>query len=184
MSDNIIVSTSDIMNREAYIFAFAAHAAINQRRKYTGKPYIVHPIEVAAIVASVESHTPEMIAAAYLHDVVEDTEITIDMIHDTFGPIVAGHVDGLTDISKPSDGNRLMRKSLDRDHTHIQSFQTQTIKVADLIGNTCNIAGYDSQFARVYLREKRLLLQGMTADENLIAQAWVILDDYEEIQIP
>ena len=48
----------------ARIFATAAHAAVDQRRKYTNEPYIVHPTEVAAIVAGVPGATPEMIAAA------------------------------------------------------------------------------------------------------------------------
>jgi (p)ppGpp synthase/HD superfamily hydrolase len=76
------------LERCALEFATTAHASINQRRKYTGEPYIVHPIAVAELVRSVP-HTPEMIAAAYLHDVVEDTPVTIEEIREEFGPQVA-----------------------------------------------------------------------------------------------
>jgi (p)ppGpp synthase/HD superfamily hydrolase len=80
------------LERRALEFAIAAHASIDQRRKYTGEPYIVHPIAVAALVRSVP-HTPEIIAAAYLHDVVEDTPVTIEEIRAEFGDEVAALVD-------------------------------------------------------------------------------------------
>lgn len=56
--------------------ATAAHEGIGQVRKYTGEPYINHPAAVAELVSSVP-HTPEMLAAAWLHDTVEDTPITL-----------------------------------------------------------------------------------------------------------
>ena len=68
----------------ALVFATAAHAAVGQMRKYTNDPYIVHPIRVATTVAKFGG-TDEMIAAAYLHDVVEDTGVSIVDILDMFG---------------------------------------------------------------------------------------------------
>lgn len=56
-------------------YATKAHAAIDQRRKYTNDPYIVHPQAVMEIVSSVP-HSEEMLAAAWLHDTVEDTPTT------------------------------------------------------------------------------------------------------------
>src|SRR5882672_10206982 len=97
----------------ARAFAGEAHGGINHLRKYTKDPYIVHPEEVAGIVAS-RPHTPEMIAAALLHDTVEDTPVTINDIRQRFGPVVAGLVDDLTDVSNPTDGNRVTRKTMDR----------------------------------------------------------------------
>ena len=66
----------DDLEQRALAFARRAHESIDHRRKYTDEPYIVHPIAVAELVKSVP-HTPEMVAAAYLHDVVEDTPVTI-----------------------------------------------------------------------------------------------------------
>ena len=64
---------------KARVFATAAHAAVGQLRKYTFEPYIVHPAEVFAIVSTVDGATEEMMAAAWLHDTVEDTGVTIEV---------------------------------------------------------------------------------------------------------
>jgi len=164
---------------KAFVYASAAHAAIDQRRKYTGDPYIVHPVEVCCRVSEVE-HTPEMLAAALLHDTVEDTEITIENIEQMFGKIVANLVSWLTDISKPEDGNRATRKAIDRKHTHLAPKAAQTIKVADLIANTKDITEFDIHFAKVYVNEKRLLLEGMNADEKLMKEAWEMVEKFEK----
>ena len=155
----------------ARIFATAAHAACGQLRKYTYEPYIVHPAEVVSIVRSVP-HTDEMVAAAWLHDVVEDTGVTIEVIRAEFGTEVAELVGWLTDVSRPEQGNRATRKAIDRAHTAMAPAQAQTIKLADLISNTRSIMEHDEAFAKTYLEEKRLLLEVMTkGDATLIAIA-------------
>ena len=88
----------------------------------------------------------------------------------------------LTDISKKTDGNRETRKAIDRQHTHMAPKQSQTIKVADLIANTKDICQADESFAVVYMREKRLLLEGMDADKKLMDYAWKLITDWEESQ--
>jgi len=137
--------------------AFATRAHTGQVRKYTGEPYIMHPIEVSEIVAR-HNGSKEMIAAALLHDVVEDTDININEIRAEFGDIVANLVDDLTDISKLEDGNRAFRKGLDREHTANASAAAMAVKAADLISNTKSIVAHDPSFAKVYLQEKRALL--------------------------
>ena len=155
----------------ARVFATAAHAAVGQTRKYTGEPYVVHPIEVSELVASVNG-TEAMVAAALLHDVLEDTEVTVDLLEEQFGSKVADLVLWLTDISRPKDGNRSARKALDRQHSAAAPAAAQTIKVADLISNTRSIVAHDPGFAKVYLEEKRLLLDVLTrADSTLLAMA-------------
>jgi len=146
---------------EAKMFATAAHAAIGQKRKYSGDDYIVHPQRVAAIV---EKHggTDEMIAAAWLHDTVEDTDVTPDLITKMFGDDVASIVEGLTDVSLPSDGNRAKRKSIDRMHSASASTESQFVKCADIIDNSWDIAENDLSFAKVYKSEVFLLLHAMT----------------------
>lgn len=162
--------TYDIVER-ARIFATAAHAAVKQVRKYTFEPYIVHPTEVAAIVSTV-SHTPEMLAAAFLHDTVEDTGVTIELIRTEFGEKVAELVGWLTDVSKPEDGNRAKRKAIDREHSAQAPADAQTVKLADLISNSRSIMKHDAEFAKTYLTEKRLLLEVMTrGDATLMAEA-------------
>lgn len=80
----------------AYRFAKEAHRGVRRR---SGEPYILHPIAVAQIVISELGLGSTSICAALLHDVVEDTEFTLDDIRNAFGPKIAEIVDGLTKIS-------------------------------------------------------------------------------------
>jgi (p)ppGpp synthase/HD superfamily hydrolase len=155
----------------ARVFATAAHAAVAQLRKYTNEPYIVHPTEVVQILKTVD-HTDEMIAAAWLHDVVEDTGVTLETVRAEFGQEVADLVGWLTDVSRPDHGNRAQRKAVDRAHTASAPAEAQTIKCCDLISNTRSIMAHDPKFAQTYLAEKRLLLEVMTrADPRLLTRA-------------
>lgn len=157
----------------AWNFAFRAHE--NQKRKYTGDPYFGHCHEVAYIVSTVK-HTPEMIAAAFLHDVVEDTPVDLGTINREFGLDVAKLVYMLTDKSKPHDGNRATRKRIDREfYTHATP-EAKTIKCADLISNTRSIVKYDPKFAKVYLQEKRLLMPFLIGADPLLWDAANDLD--------
>lgn len=157
---------------------FAMEAHCGQVRKYTQEPYWKHPATVAALVSTV-LHTTAMYAAAWLHDVVEDTEKTPDDIRRQFGleygPEIAGLVEQLTDVSRPSDGNRKIRKMIDLRHLEQASPQAKTIKLADLIDNTSSIVNHDPGFAVIYLREKEDLLEvlkdGDKALWNLAADA-------------
>ena len=163
---------------KARTFAIAAHSAIGQIRKYTGEPYIVHPVNVANIVMSV-THTDEMLAAALLHDVVEDTQVTIELITREFGTEVATMVEMLTDVSTPVDGNRAARKAIDREHIGIASPQTKTIKLADLIDNSRSICEHDVGFAKVYILEKELLLQVLKEGDKFL---WDTANDIVQTQ--
>ena len=87
-------------------FETAVDAHKDQRRK-SGEPYIMHPIAVAQIVADQIGLGATSIAAALLHDVVEDTSLTLDDIELMFGKEVAKIVDGLTKISKLSKDKRV-----------------------------------------------------------------------------
>lgn len=161
---------SDLISRAAS-FAAVAHGKIDQRRKYTNEPYILHPFHVAELVASTGA-ADEVIAAAWLHDVVEDTPATIWDIEEEFGPVIASLVAMVTDVSGPEDGNRAARKAKDREHLAGASADGQTIKLADLIHNTSTIALYDPKFAEVYLREKEQLLDVLgNGDTGLMSVA-------------
>lgn len=155
---------------------FATQAHEGQVRKYTFEPYINHPIEVMNIVRSIP-HSEEMLAAALLHDCVEDCNVPLSDIFDIFGSRVAAMVDDLTDESKPEDGNRAQRKEIDRIHTELALPQSKTIKLADLISNSKSICEHDKEFAKVYIKEKELLLEVLTeGDPTLYAQAKDIVE--------
>ena len=81
---------------KAFNFANQAHAGVKRR---SGEPYIMHPIAVARIVCREMGLGSTSICSALLHDVVEDTEYTVQDINDMFGPKIAQIVDGLTKIS-------------------------------------------------------------------------------------
>ncbi|MCM0582265.1 bifunctional (p)ppGpp synthetase/guanosine-3',5'-bis(diphosphate) 3'-pyrophosphohydrolase [Weissella diestrammenae] len=90
----------------AYEYAFNLHRA--QKRK-SGEPYIIHPIQVAGILADLKMD-PDTVIAGYLHDVVEDTDAEIEDVAHEFGADVAAIVDGVSKISKieyKSDSERL-----------------------------------------------------------------------------
>jgi (p)ppGpp synthase/HD superfamily hydrolase len=160
----------------AKIFATAAHLAVGQKRKYTGEDYIVHPKAVADIVASV-TDSVEMIQAAWLHDVVEDTEVTHVHIYEIFGGIVGSLVHGLTDSG--IQGNRKFRKDFECARLGMCSPEVQTIKLADLIHNTSSIVNCDPNFAKVYMVEKRFLLDVLVnGNSELYSQACTQVEEY------
>jgi hypothetical protein len=100
-----------------------------------------------------------MIAAAWLHDIVEDTPATFDDIEREFGEDVMLLVKELTDVSKPGDGNRATRKAIDRHHLSKSYARAKTIKLADIIDNCADICRHDPKFGRVYLAEVQSLLE-------------------------
>jgi (p)ppGpp synthase/HD superfamily hydrolase len=154
---------------KALVFAAGAHGSVLQVRKYTGVPYIYHPMAVAdRIRQSVIDHTPEMLAAAYLHDVLEDTPTTYDELITMFGWDVAELVNWVTDVSRPQDGNRAFRKQKDLEHLADAPSEAQTIKLADLLDNSTSIVMYDKDFARVYLKEKEALLEVLTKGDPVL----------------
>mgnify|MGYP003679583921 CR=1 FL=1 len=159
---------------------FAKNAHSGQVRKYTGEPYVSHPIAVSKYLKLWHREsTDEMICAAILHDTVEDTEVTNFDIFTAFGGEVASLVGWLTDVSCPEDGNRAARKLKDRLHTGSAPFEAQLIKCADLIHNSESIIRHDQSFAKVYLKEKRLTLDLMsdkTKDSAIFAVASIICD--------
>lgn len=162
---------SDIVE-QAKNYATSAHQRIDQRRKYSNQPYQVHLGAVANLVATVNDDE-EMIAAAWLHDVVEDTPATLEDLESEFGQDIMHLVRELTDISLPSDGNRAKRKTIDRLHIAKASPRAKTIKLADLIDNCKDITKHDPRFARVYLAEMSELLDILSdGDSRLYKQAY------------
>ena len=166
----------DSLEEQARRYATQAHADAGQRRKYTDEPYIVHPAAVVELVRSV-SDDDALLAAAWLHDTVEDTSTTLGDIDNLFGARVARLVEMLTDSAPATAKNRAARKLAHFRHTASASPDAQTIKLADIIDNTRAIVRFDPHFARIYLVEKRvqiaLLKQG---DAQLWQQASTIIE--------
>jgi (p)ppGpp synthase/HD superfamily hydrolase len=140
----------------------AREAHAKQKRKYTGEPYIVHLDQVVAILKTAKITNEHMLAAAWVHDTVEDCGLTYDFIERELGPQVRELVYWLTDVSTRRDGNRATRKAIDRAHLSIAPPEAKTIKLADVICNIETIVKYDPDFSLIYLPEKKLLLRVLT----------------------
>lgn len=83
-----------MMIDQAIIFATKAHEG--QRRKVTNSPFILHPLAVGCLLADA-GESEAVIVAGILHDTVEDTEVTLAQIKETFGEVVANYVDGCSE---------------------------------------------------------------------------------------
>jgi GTP diphosphokinase / guanosine-3',5'-bis(diphosphate) 3'-diphosphatase len=119
--------------------AFAARKHRHQRRKdQEASPYINHPIDLADILANEAQITDELvIAAAILHDTVEDTGTTPDELTREFGAEISGIVAEVTDDKTRTKEER---KRLQIEHAPGASFRAQQIKIADKIANLRDIA--------------------------------------------
>ncbi len=120
--------------RRAYEYASDAH---KDQKRLSGEPYIVHPLEIGIILANLKMDTTT-IAAALLHDVVEDTPVSLEIVRDKFGEEIALLVDGVTKISS------LKKKTRYNDQVHsirkmlmatIKDVRVILIKLADKVHN-------------------------------------------------
>jgi (p)ppGpp synthase/HD superfamily hydrolase len=137
---------------------FATLAHDGQRRRYTDEPYTVHLFSVASMVA-MHTTDPHVISAALLHDVVEDTPVTVADLRREFSVRVATMVEALTDTPTVKGGlNRAARKAIDRDRIHAADANVHLIKAMDMLDNTTSIVEHDPNFSVVFLREKALLV--------------------------
>lgn len=156
------------MEEEALRFATEAHG--EQQRKFTDEAYIEHPKRVAGIVKTVP-HSTEMICAAYLHDVVEDTPVDIEEIRRKFGEKVADLVLELTDeylkVNYPQL-NRRARKDKEVERQANISKEAKTIKLADVIDNTPDIVKNNPGFGRKYLFEMEKLTRVLVGGDKVL----------------
>jgi (p)ppGpp synthase/HD superfamily hydrolase len=150
----------------AALFAEFAHRG--QARRFTASPYIEHPRRVASYAARL-GLSDEAIAAAFLHDVVEDCDVKLPELADSFGSKVAAYVDMLSDLQDPEkDGNRAERKKryFDRLQTYLDEHyklpgnpikpdEVITVKTLDIIDNARSLAGEDPDFWRTVRSEMK-----------------------------
>lgn len=154
------------------VLSFAGKAHGKQRRKFSDELYINHPIRVMNTCKEFTDKLP-VLAAALLHDVLEDTAVTRTelkkfletcMERSPAGKTLA-LVEELTDVYTKKDYphlNRKERKDLEARRLSRTSAEAQFIKYADIMDNAANIREQNPGFAIVYLREGRMLLNKMT----------------------
>lgn len=130
---------TELLDR-AIVFAVRAHAGTERRGK--GFPYIVHPLEAVAIVATMTSDQ-ELLAAAALHDTVEDTDVTIGQIRTEFGNRVASLVDQETDVEvgpMSPEERWFARKQVAIDRLAHASREVKMVALGDKLSNMRAIA--------------------------------------------
>jgi guanosine-3',5'-bis(diphosphate) 3'-pyrophosphohydrolase len=142
--------------KDAIHLATTAH--INQTRKYSGLPYILHPLEVACVLSKYTNNYKE-IAAAILHDVIEDCDEIYSVSIKKLDVEVHQLVLELTNENHPTNFNRAKRKELDREHIKKASFQAKRIKLIDRTCNLKDMHRVDDDFRIVYANESLLLLE-------------------------
>ncbi|MEM1220480.1 MAG: HD domain-containing protein, partial [Bacteroidota bacterium] len=119
--------------RMAYEIAVQAHSS--QRRK-SGEPYILHPIEVARICSEEIGLGPTAVVSALLHDVVEDTDVTLEDIREKFGERIARIVDGLTKLDSSYNSESPQAENFKKVlSTLVDDVRVVLIKMADRLHN-------------------------------------------------
>jgi len=140
-----------------------------QLRKYSQKPYIIHPCRVAGRIMLHESASESLIAAAWCHDLLEDTDISYEELERKIGTQAATWVQELTNPSKGSSEKRAARKKMDREHIANISQEAKLIKLLDRSDNiteftndinyTCGLDIDMLHFAKLYAEESKMLLE-------------------------
>jgi (p)ppGpp synthase/HD superfamily hydrolase len=158
------------------IYADQAHG--KQLRKYSPERYIVHPVRVMEMCRNHTHHLP-ILAAALLHDVLEDTPVTRLMLSQFLHEVMdegqaketTSLVVELTDVftkQRHPRWNRKKRKGKEAERIQKTSGDSQTVKYADIIDNCREIVEHDPDFAKVFLRECRALLRVMPKGNELL----------------
>ena len=147
---------------------FARRAHWGQRRKYRATPYSHHTFRVARRVARHEIGSPVTVAAALLHDTVEDTKVDLGAILGEFGPDVSRLVDELTKLEQDMNLSRTTRFEREIDRLKGISREAKVIKLIDRIDNVRESQKMADDFTKRYLKESAKLAEAIgDADPEL-----------------
>jgi (p)ppGpp synthase/HD superfamily hydrolase len=168
--------------KKAIGLAFSAHDG--QHRKYGDNiPYIQHPLRVAFRVSKATGGKVIVVSAAILHDVLEDTDVSPQVISKTCGEEVLWLVEELTNPSKLPEHNkkpRAERKRIDREHVKNASRYAKIIKLCDRTDNLYDLVNAPADFRKLYAQESRLLLEVLEGtDEVLEGELLVAIEEIE-----
>jgi (p)ppGpp synthase/HD superfamily hydrolase len=156
------------IDEKARDFAIKAHG--NMTRKFSNVLYINHPIEIAARLKTFNVDR-SIIAAAYLHDVVEDTNVKIDVIYDTFGEEVANLVKEMT-------SDKVLAKQIGKaiyltERINHMSSQARLLKLADRENNVKGLQEDPQDFALRYAEETSYILTHLEFSPSTIEQEFI-----------
>ena len=168
-SGETVASTDDMdMNKitKAVRLATAAHAG--QMRNNQTEPYIMHPLRVMHRVMLVDQPDvdEDVVCAAVLHDVIEDTSMTGTMLRKEMGHNVGWLVEWLTNPSKGSKLPRAERKKMDLDHIAGAPTVVRIVKLIDRADNVNSLHGAPLKFVPLYLKESDELLDTLRGTDE------------------
>ncbi len=152
----------DTLERRAFYFAARSHG--NQKRKFSYDFYIHHPRRVAALVREL-TEDEELVAAAYLHDVVEDTPVTLEEVCEDFGPRICRVVGELTDDK--SMRREVGRVEYIRQKVSRMSADALIVKLADRLDNLKDMERAPSRFKKRYREETEALIETVRARRDI-----------------
>ena len=171
----------------------ARNAHEGQSRRFSGGSYIIHPARVAMRTSLLRYVTEEMIAAAWLHDVLEDTRVTEDEIRAVVGDTVTNLVKELTFVEKDlGEFTYEQRKSIQNAHVAQASFKAKSIKLLDRLDNladfdanvtkgACDISKLSRYVKTSWDLQKILVSQTeKQVDHDLVTELRVKLLDYNK----
>lgn len=161
------------LEEKASRFAIKSHEG--QFRKDGVTPYVSHPMRVRSRASFHPMFTPEMGAAAFLHDVVEDCGVTVEQLRDQFGDKVAELVDWMTNRSKQTGLPREKRKKIDRDRLAKAPQDAKILKLFDRVDNLSDAAAFQGSFRKLYANESLELVKILRDADSKLA------DDLEEL---
>ena len=167
--------------QRAILFADNAHKG--QKRKYSDPPedYISHPIAVAEHLLNqwpMNRHWTDVLVVALLHDVLEDTHVTVSDIIENFDENIAARVVQITEVRYP-DMDRKARKEFYRSQIAAACDDVKLVKLADV---WCNLSDFyamvrhDKDFAEQYLWEKEKLVTGIRPNADAFGPAMSVLN--------
>lgn len=169
------------MNLIGSAASYAAYAHRDDVRKYNGEPYIMHPMRVAGYL-SMYGYDNNLIAAGWLHDVVEDhPEYSIKDLRKHFNDDVADLCSQVTNLSiQPHYLNlpRSQRVKMNREHVCRGSIRGQILKAFDRLDNIRSLLGAKDDFKRLYLAETKLLVDDLVIPpfiRELFLQAYKVI---------
>jgi (p)ppGpp synthase/HD superfamily hydrolase len=142
---------------------FALEKHEGQVRKHDGKPYIGHLDGVVAILKEHGYKTPEIIAAAFLHDTLEKTDTAVEELVEKFGPAIAELVFWLTERETGSPESCALQSAWRLSRA---PWQAKLVKLADIIDNGTAIVMHNPDVDPTFLEEKRLQLKKMAEVES------------------
>jgi (p)ppGpp synthase/HD superfamily hydrolase len=166
------------MLAEAVTVASQAH--LGMTRKGSGAPYITHPLRVMQAVLGRPDGTIEMATAAVLHDVLEDTSVTAEMLLDRFPAPVVAIVQELTNASMGSTLPRAARKAMDRESLAAASTEARIIKLHDRLDNLRELEGVAHKFQLLFASESVMLVEAIGSVDPMVSME--IMQEVRRIQ--